>query len=439
MTDYLLLPRTHNATSLASSAPERLNDVVRTVTGQVEDALRDRIPGAALHTCYARGSAVSGRLDLANRYWVRTQQLIGTQDLLGELAPQYGTEAVEAATFAIEKVIAARLMQTDRPLGAAKLLFRIRRPDEEMLRPGNLPIIEAFVDEVALLTRGVRPAVIAAFQDVRPEPDLSSLRTEAARVSGLLGEAALGQTIIDNLADIQALAVEAGCFSPVLPLSTTVTKATADLLRLSLDEAALALKLLRFATLTCHLDRPQSFSDFSLKTLTVISTPGDDAVIARMLATATAVLDNAKTSTGLQAFFAACPNATLSVRSCVAVLPRALCDIFQRLDRADKLDMLTWYQVDRGIFEHNLTALLERYGFTREPIDVAALAARVRILTTRDAGSGWDELEPDNVERLRRRLREAVEDPTGSGVRKCGNYLRKVPRFDFRYDAGLLD
>jgi hypothetical protein len=109
-----------------------------------------------------------------------------------------------------------------------------------------------------------------------------------------------------------------------------------------------------------------------------------------------------------------------------------------RLDAAERMDVLTWYQADAGIFEQKLRELLRSRGFEHLTGDVRDLAREVRLFTTRDGAQGYEAIEPDKIDRLQRRLRAAVADPHSDAVEKCSHLLRRVPRFDFRYDAGLL-
>jgi hypothetical protein len=369
VSDYIRLPmrpgatllpyRKRRPTVLRPDAPDYFRDFIDATNGRLIVALNQRLPEAGLHLCYARGSAVSDRLDQAGRLWPRAVALFQLEETLACLAEARGAGQASSVVVALKQAMLARLLYDERKMGAAKLLFRIKRPDERLLSGENLPAIEAFVDGVARLMDGLNDDVVTTLKESR-QPRLDKyVRRELERVLLTSGLADLAAKVLPRFPELLELESAHDGLNPLQPLDAAVIEATARFIEVDEGTAERLLKLQRFAYLTCLLRKPKYFSDFTFKSVTVLQR--DDladisalnGAFERVLDAVEAVQQGEECGRFRQAY----PNLFLDHKAYVFVLPQPIYEAYIAALPETRLDLLSLHRAGRRFFRNRLAAL----------------------------------------------------------------------------------
>ncbi|MDZ7291890.1 MAG: hypothetical protein ONB44_09750 [candidate division KSB1 bacterium] len=349
------------------SAPDYFKILVDNLNHCLLSNLIGNLPGEAFLLAYVRGSVVQDRLEFARTFWPRTGEVFELHPMIQALEHSYGQTAVTETIYRIKREIYAKLLYDGRSLGASKLVFRMRKPDDELLSPANYAAIEKFVGELSNLSNDCEQTV----RDLFAEADLGEARHHVRKQYHLLlsrfgldSGAGQGADHFDRFVEILE---QCRCLHPALPIAEEAVLRTAQVFGITNERSRQLLTLFRFACLSCRLEKPKHFSDIAFKCIAVIpqsETASDEVKVAAentLMEVFRTLEYTTRTQVDLQRFGEKYPEVRITNMAFVWSLPQPLFEAFLLLDSAEeRLNLVTKYRIGPAYFRKYFADLFHR-------------------------------------------------------------------------------
>lgn len=396
------------------------------VSSWAASALAEAVPEALFNAAYVRGSIVFDRLAQASVLWGRAEELFAIEDTLRAFA----SEDEQCVTVShMKRAIYRTLLYSDRKAGPAKLLLRLRRPDEQVLSPAQLPAIEALMERAAHRAEGLEPEIRETLGNWRSERNDKYLRTTFLRVAASVLPAELAALVTNQFQPLLEVQLDAGSLNPALPLTTDAVTRVGALLDLSEADARTLLYLFRFACVTSLLHKEKYFSDFAMKTVIVAAI--DESVSAA--AQARGIFDRAmqvgqtiQEGSSLAAVQEHFPHMGFTYRPYILLLPPALEHAYLALSARERMTLLTQYRMGEAYWPAPLRAA--------STTSDASFPCGSVLFTAKESGrqEGLQLVTSLGLspETLRDSLQSAVRDTTGAESARLGATVNELLKND---------
>ena len=356
------------ATRSIVQSGDHVEHLIDTLNADMLAGLAGAVPGPAYLLAFVSGSPVRSRLQGTRSGWRRLVECLRLDAITRDLQRSFAPSMIDDTLAKLRHFSEASLLMIGSRLGPAKLLFRLRVMDEEVVSGASYEAIEHLVTEMPLLSSDCDDETKALLRKADLGKSTAAVRRRLhllLRRFDLDENLAVSDQAFDGFVQTQC---EAGCLHPALPIPMEAIRSISEALGLPLSLVRQMITLFRFAWL-CGQDRAEGVSDFAIKGLVVM--PHAQSAQGEAIERADKALQRAYDAvqrvtaehTDLLRFRERYPDVRIEVAAQVVALPKPLFEVFWSLDGPDerRLDFLTRYRLGAEQF----TAYLAEQGLDR--------------------------------------------------------------------------
>lgn len=459
LSDYLRLPInagvgvtrvTDRAPAVAVASPESpeyFQTLIDHLNAALLARLAERLPAAAYLLAFVRGSVVKSRLELAQTFWPRLNELFDFAAITAALAATHASAEVEGLLAHIRHLLIAKLLHDRRKLGAAKLIFRLDDPRQEYCSPATYADCADFVAQVAQLGARCDDHVSAVLRDSDLGEAQPFVRRQLPRLLQRFDLGTLSEAVESQFKSFVQRLRQANCLHPALPITAAAVQQVQEVFGIAAETAHQLIVLFRLAWICSSPDKPKYYSDLALKSVVVVPQPETgrsqaqehaEATLQQVVETLTLTCQN---NGALQRFRQRYSKAGITNMAFVMSLPQPLFDLFVALPQEqDRFTFITCYRMgpdDFNAFAARATANLQNRHLAAALHEAGYERLRQRLIYLRvganDEGFYKHEtLQPlaESREQLLQWLAGALHAPESELLQQCATYFDELAKYD---------
>ena len=465
LSDFLRLPikvgvgltkanTTHDKQRIVSPAFDNyFRTLIDNVNQDIITNLVSVLPTDAYLLAFVRGSVVQNRLETAQTCWQRIRELFELDEILEELNQTYEKRTLEKVTSEIKTMVIAKLLRDRDRFGPAKLLFRMKKTQEDAFSPSMNNAVVELISTVSQWSQDCDESIIAVFFATDLGNAQESVRRQFNLLLGRYGLHSVAPQIFADFDQFVQMQKDAMCLHPALPITEKAVRGIAAAFGVGADVARRLIYLFRFAWI-CRLEKVSDLSDFTPKSTVVISQCDtaqkevEHQAETVLMLVFSALEYTMQFQVDLQQFREKYPDIRVRISAFVLSLPSPLYEVFVAFDSEEhRLTFLSKYYMGNAYFMKYIKNLFHNttYNEKLHKLDakyqgqlstgLRSLVERIVYVKTKTAKDGNIKYERDlpldaSPRKTRQLLENALVHQEGGYMEQCAWLFNETAKND---------